>query len=97
MNSKSPENATKSQARADDPAEIILILRTRNQVYLDMVIAALENENIPALVKSVTGYHGRGMLPFEQGFFDYHLYVTGDNQPRAKEIVETIVPLEEIQ
>ena len=74
-----------------------LILTTRSQIYLEMVKDALEGESIPALIKSVTGYHVRGMLPFEQGFFDYRLYVSKDCAERAREIVETIVPPEELR
>ncbi|OGC94479.1 MAG: hypothetical protein A2W25_01475 [candidate division Zixibacteria bacterium RBG_16_53_22] len=85
------------RAGGSDPDDIILILQTRNQLYIDMVIAALENEGIPVLLKSVTGYHWRGMLPFDQGFFDYRLYVRSQDDDRAGQIVEIIVPREEIR
>jgi hypothetical protein len=49
------------------------------------------------LVKSVAGYHARGMLPFDQGFFDYRLYVSKEHAEKAREIVETIVPPEELR
>lgn len=81
---------------AIESEELSLILTTRSQIYLDMVKDALEEENIPVLLKSITGYHNRGMLPFEQGFFDYRLYVTKQFEQRGREIVETIVPPEEI-
>jgi hypothetical protein len=74
-----------------------LILTTRSQIYLDMVRDALDGVGIPALVKSVTGYHARGMLPFEQGFFDYRLYVSKEEVDKARDIVETIVPPEELR
>ena len=74
-----------------------LILTTKSQIYLDMVREALEGEGIPSMVKSVTGYHARGMLPFGQGFFDYRLYVSKEDEERAREIVVTIVPPEELR
>jgi hypothetical protein len=96
MSDETAKNMRAREKRQIDPDDIVQILRTRNQVYVDMVIAALHNEHIPALVKSETGYHGRGMLPFELGFFDYRLFVTMTNEERAREIVSTIVPPEEI-
>jgi len=97
MRSEPAENMVRRNAGDGDPDDIVLVLQTRNQVYIDMVIAALENEKIPALLKSVTGYHWRGMLPFDQGFFNYRLYVTAHDENRARQIVETIVPPEEIR
>ena len=85
------------QGEKKDADGLELVLTTRNQIYLEMVKDALEGEGIPALVKSVTGYHTRGMLPFEQGFFDYRLYVSKEDVERAREIVETIIPPEEIR
>jgi hypothetical protein len=96
MSSNSKENMVRRKTDYSESEDVVLILQTRNQVYVNMVIPALENEKIPALLKSVTGYHLRGMLPFEQGFFDYRLYVTAANEERARQIVETIVPPEEI-
>jgi hypothetical protein len=81
---------------ASDSEGIALILTTHNQILADMVKGALENENIPVLLKSVAGYHSRGMLPFQQGFFDYRLYVSKENEKRAMEMVETIMPPEEL-
>ena len=77
---------------ADD---LTLVLTTNNQIYLEMVIGALEVEKIAAVIKSVTGYHSRGMLPFKLGIFDYRLYVSKEHEERARELVETIVPSEE--
>ncbi|HBC46171.1 MAG TPA: hypothetical protein DCZ43_03925, partial [candidate division Zixibacteria bacterium] len=48
------------------PADLELVLTTRSQIYLEMVKEAFESEGIPSLIKSVTGYHSRGMLPFKQ-------------------------------
>jgi len=96
MKNKELQISKSRSQRDNDPDDVALILQTRNQVYVDMVIAALDNEKIPALLKSVTGYHWRGMLPFEQGFFDYRLYSTKQDEERARQIVETIVPPEEI-
>lgn len=79
---------------SEEPA---LILTTSNQVHMEMVREALEGEEIPVLLKSVAGYHSRGMLPFGQGFFDYRLYVAREHEQRAREIVETIIPPEENQ
>jgi hypothetical protein len=79
------------------PDDLELILTTKSQIYLEMVKEALESEGIPALVKSVAGYHSRGMLPFKQGFFDYRLFVMKEHELRAREIVETIVPPEELK
>lgn len=76
---------------------LILILTTNNQIYLEMVKQALDGEDIPALLKSTAGYHSRGMLPFPQGFFDYRLYVSSEHEQRASEIVSTIVPPEELK
>ncbi len=80
-----------------DTGDLQLILTTKSQIYLEMVREALEGEGIPSMVKSVTGYHSRGMLPFEQSFFDYRLYVSKEDEERAREIVETIVPPEELR
>jgi hypothetical protein len=80
----------------DQQGELSLVLTTKSQIYLEMVMAALDGEGIPALVKSVAGYHSRGMLPFNQGFFDYNLFVSKENEVKAREIVETIVPPEEL-
>ncbi len=80
-----------------DTGDLELILTTRSQIYLDMVREALESEGIPSMVKSVTGYHSRGMLPFDQSFFDYRLYISKEDEERAREIVETIVPPEELR
>ncbi len=96
MSFELPEDMVMLKSRNGDPEDAVLILQTRNQVYADMVIAALENENIPALLKSVTGYHWRGMSPFQQGFFDYRLFVNPHDKERAGQIVRTIVPPEEI-
>jgi hypothetical protein len=79
------------------PADLELVLTTRSQIYLEMVKEAFESEGIPSLIKSVTGYHSRGMLPFKQGFFDYRLLVMKEDEARAREIVETIVPPEELK
>jgi hypothetical protein len=76
---------------------LVLILTTRNQIQMGMVKDALECEGIAVLLKSVMGYHSRGMLPFEQGFFDYRLLVSREYEARAREIVETIIPPEEIR
>lgn len=77
--------------------DLILVLTTNNQIYMEMVKDALEGEGIPALLKSVTGYHGRGMLPFGQQFFDYRLFVSREYEKRTQEIVETIMPPRELQ
>jgi hypothetical protein len=79
------------------PGDLTLVLTTNNQIYMEMVKDALEGEGIPALIKSVTGYHGRGMLPFGQQFFDYRLFVSKEHKERALEIVDTIVPPKELQ
>lgn len=79
----------KTRLLRDDP---VLVLTTNNQIYMEMVKDALEGEGIPVLIKSVTGYHGRGMLPFGQQFFDYRLFVSTEHEKRALEIVETIMP-----
>jgi hypothetical protein len=76
--------------------DLVLVLTTRNQIYLEMVKQAFDGEDIPSLVKSIAGYHTRGMLPFHQSFFDYRLYVSKDHEERASEIVSTIVPPEEL-
>ena len=76
--------------------DVVLILKTKNQIYAEMVKEALENDNIHVLLKSATGHHLRGMLPFEQGMFDYSLFVVPEFEDKAKQVVETIVPKEEI-
>jgi hypothetical protein len=77
--------------------DLVLILTIHDQIIAEMVKNALENESIPVIIKSVTGFHSRGMLPFEQSFFDYRLYISSVNEVRARELVETIVPSEEIK
>jgi hypothetical protein len=83
--------------QAEQPEGLELILTTQSQIYLEMVKEALEGEGIPALIKSVAGYHARGMLPFAQGFFDFRLFVSKEDEKRAHEIVETIIPPEELR
>jgi hypothetical protein len=80
-----------------DSEELELVLVSRSQILIEMVREALEGEGIPAMIKSVTGYHARGMLPFQQGFFDYRLYVSKEDSLMAKEIVETIIPPEDLR
>ena len=77
--------------------DLNLVLTTNNLIIMEMVKEALENEGIPVLLKSVAGYHSRGMLPFGQQFFDYNLFVSENDKIRAEEIVATIVPPEELQ
>jgi hypothetical protein len=81
----------------NDSEELELVLVSRSQILIEMVREALEGEGIPAMIKSVTGYHARGMLPFQQGFFDYRLYVSKEDSLMAKEIVETIIPPEDLR
>jgi hypothetical protein len=76
--------------------DIVLILETKDNILANMVKEALENQDIPVLLKSPTGYYLRGMLPIDQGFFNMRLYVQKIFQDKAVEIVETIVPPEEI-
>jgi hypothetical protein len=76
--------------------DIILILETKDNILANMVKEALENQDIPVLLKSPTGYYLRGMLPIDQGFFNMRLYVQKNFQDKAAEIVKTIVPPEEI-
>jgi len=85
-------------ARAQlDADEIVRVLTTSDLILMEMVRSALDAENIPALLKSVAGYHIRGMLPFGQDFFDYRLSVPKTFEMRAREIIETIVPAEDIK
>ena len=79
-----------------DDDDIVLILESKNQVFAEMVMEALKAKDIPVLIKSATGYYLRGMLPIDQGFFNLKLYVQGRYKDEASEIVETIVPPEEI-
>jgi len=76
--------------------DIVMILETKNNILANMVKEALEKRDIPVLLKSPTGYYLRGMLPIDQAFFNMRLYVQKDFQDKAVEIVETIVPPEEI-
>lgn len=76
--------------------DIVMILETRNDVLANMVKEALENQDIPVLLKSPTGYYLRGMLPIDQGFFNLRLYVQKEYHSRAVDIVKTIVPTEEL-
>ena len=75
---------------------IVLILESKNHVFAEMVMEALKARDIPVLLKSATGYYLRGMLPIDQGFFNLKLYVQNKYQAEASEIVETIVPPEEM-
>jgi hypothetical protein len=77
-------------------SDLIVILKTQSQIYAEMVKEALEKEEIPALLKSTMGHNLRGMLPFQQDFFNYSLYIQKEFAETAKEIVDTIVPKEEI-
>jgi hypothetical protein len=76
--------------------DLVLVLTTKNHVFMDLVKEALKKRDIPVLLKSPTGYYLRGMLPFDQGFFNLRLYVQKEHQPEAEDIIRTIVPPEEI-
>jgi hypothetical protein len=76
--------------------DIVLILNTKNHFFMSLVKEALERLDIPVLLKSHTGYFLRGMLPIDQEFFNLRLYVKKEFESKAVEIVETIVPPEEI-
>lgn len=78
-----------------DHDDLVLVLVSGNQIYVEMVKDALEEEGIPVVLKSPTGYHIRGMLPLSQEFFDYRLYVDKEHSERASEIVRMIVLPEE--
>jgi hypothetical protein len=82
--------------RAAMKSDVVLILETKNHMYMNLVKEALEDQNIPVLLKSPMGYYLRGMLPIDQGFFNLRLYVQKEYKSRADEIVQTIVPPEEI-
>ena len=75
---------------------LTLILETKNHILVNMVKEALENQNIPVLLKSATGYYLRGMLPIDLGFFNLRLYVQNKYAAEASDIVKTIVPPEEM-
>lgn len=77
-------------------SDVVLILVTKNHMYMNLVKEALENRNIPVLLKSPMGYYLRGMFPIDQGFFNLRLYVQKEYEAEANEIVRTIVPPEEI-
>ena len=77
-------------------SDLVMVLSTKNQIYAEMVKNALDTEGIPSLLKSPTGSYLRGMLPISQGFFDFRLYVQNTHYIRAGELVETIVPAEEL-
>lgn len=76
--------------------DLVLILETKNYMFMNLVKEALENKDIPVLLKSPMGYYLRGMLPIDQGFFNLRLYVLKQHQTEAEEIVSTIVPPEEL-
>jgi len=76
-------------------SELKTVLVTGNQIVAEMVREALENEGIPALLKSAAGVHLRGMLPIRQDFFDFRIYVENKYAEKASAIVKTIVPSEE--
>lgn len=97
MNYRSSHNIRKSTGFGIIMKEdIVLILDTKDNILANMVKEALENQEIPVLLKSPTGYFLRGMLPFDQGFFNLRLYVQEKFRARAAEIVNTIIPPEEI-
>lgn len=75
---------------------MVLILETKNHMYMNLVKEALENRDIPVLLKSPMGYYLRGMFPIDQGFFNLRLYVQKEHEAEANEIVQTIVPPEEM-
>ena len=80
-------------SKADD---LVIILKTKSLIYAEMVKNSLEDDGINVLLKSVMGHHLRGMLPLQQDFFDYSLYVRAEFGDKAKEVVKIIVPEEEI-
>ncbi|UCC78375.1 MAG: DUF2007 domain-containing protein [Candidatus Zixiibacteriota bacterium] len=77
-------------------SDVVLILETKNYMYMNLVKEALENRDIPVLLKSPMGYYLRGMFPIDQGFFNLRLYVQKEFESEANEIVQTIVPPEEM-
>jgi hypothetical protein len=88
MDFENPENISDE--------EIVMVLETRNDILANMVKEALENLEIPVLLKSPTGYYLRGMLPIDQGFFNLRLYVQKSFRQKAAEIIKIIVPSKEL-
>lgn len=93
MNVMTKENSKSHESKAED---LILVLVTKDQIYLNMVKDALDGIDIPSLIKSPMGHYLRGMLPIDLGFFNMRLYVQKEHENKAAEIVSTIVPPEEI-
>lgn len=79
-----------------DNGELIIALETRNQLYAEMVRNALETEGIPSILKSPMGTYLRGMFPIRQSYFDYRLYVREDHIQRVRDLIEMIIPAEEL-
>ncbi len=79
-----------------EAGDSIMVLSTKSQVYALMVKEALESEEIPSILKSPMGIYLRGMFPLGRSFFDYRLYVRQEDSQRAGEIVEMILPAEEL-
>ena len=75
--------------------DLTIILKTKSQIYAEMVKEALEAEGIIVILKSTMGHHLRGALPFAQDFFNYSLYIQKEHTDIAENIVDTIVPHEE--
>jgi hypothetical protein len=97
MDSTLINNGQDNSAPESNHDDLALVLTTSDQILMEMVKGALEGEGIVVLLKSAAGYHSRGMLPFAQGFFDYRLLVSTADERRARDIVETIIPPEELK
>jgi len=93
LNAMAKDNSENTGSKAED---LILVLVTKDQIYLNMVKDALDAIDIPSIIKSPMGHYLRGMLPIDQGFFNMRLYVQKKHEDKAAEIVSTIIPPEEI-
>ena len=76
--------------------DLELVLETKDFIFMNLVKEALELKDIPVLIKSPAGYYLRGMIPFDQEFFNLRVYVRKEHKHVADDIVRTIVPPEEI-
>ncbi len=81
----------------EDEADAILLLRAENKLHADLLVSALEDQDIPCLVKGLgitdgLGGAGSGDVPY--GVFSspraIEIYVSDHDFDRAKEVMDSL-------
>jgi hypothetical protein len=81
----------------EDDVDAVLLLRAENKLHADLLVSALEDQDIPCLVKGLgitdgLGGAGSGAVPY--GVFSspraIEIYVSDHDFDRAKEVMDSL-------